>query len=182
MNNDSVPRNANRSPGFLAPVVVTLIVVALAYAFGGAPLQKILHAYQKAHLHWPDVEKIAKSTLAVHIHLGVAVFALLLGALQFMLPKGTRRHRGVGYLWLSLMLIAAILSFFLRSINHGQVSLIHLFSIFTLVTVPRIVWHARQGRIAEHRNLAVSLYIGGLVVTGALAFLPRRLLWPAFFN
>jgi len=182
MSQDSSSRSATRLPEFLGPILVTIIIVGLGYVFGGVPLQKVGHAYQTARLHWPDVGMLARASPAVHIHLGAALFALSLGGLQFVLPKGTRLHRIAGHIWLGLMLIAAISSFFLRNINHGQFSLIHIFSVLTLIAVPRIIWLARRGRIAEHRKAALSLYIGGLVVAGSLAFLPGRLMWSVFFN
>ncbi|MDV6330034.1 DUF2306 domain-containing protein [Asticcacaulis sp. 201] len=182
MSQNSSSPSLSRLSALIGPVVVTLSLVGLAYVFGGVPLQKVLYVYQRSRLHWPDFDRLAHASVAVHIHLGVACLAILLGALQFALPKGTGLHRVVGYFWLGLMWVAAISSFFLRSINHGQFSLIHLFSVLTIVMVPRIIWLARVGRIAAHRKTALSLYFGGLVVAGGLAFLPGRLMWSVFFN
>jgi uncharacterized membrane protein len=52
--------------------------------------------------------------------------------MQLALPKGTPRHRAVGYLWVALMLLVVIPSFWIHTIRQwGPWSWIHLLSIFT---------------------------------------------------
>jgi uncharacterized membrane protein len=114
---------------------------------------------------------------AVIAHLASVTLALPLATWQLVAPKGTLRHRVVGYIWIGLMVFTALVSFAVHSLNSKGLSPIHLFSAFTLVSAPMIVYAARTGRIAQHRANVLGLLIGGLVVAGLLTFLPGRLLW-----
>src|SRR5947208_8451166 len=58
----------------------------------------------------------------VWAHLGSVLLALPLGISQLVLPKGTFRHRTVGYIWLSLMTFTALVSFSIHTINPGGLS------------------------------------------------------------
>lgn len=58
----------------------------------------------------------------------------------------------------------------------GHWGLIHLFSVLTLYIAPRAYLAARRGQIRAHRSHMVGLYVGGLLVAGAFAFFPGRLL------
>ncbi len=113
---------------------------------------------------------------AVIAHLASVMLALPIGISQLVLPKGTVRHRTVGYIWLSLMVFTALVSFAIHTINPGGLSPIHLFSLLTLVLAPVIVWQARRGNIAKHRRAALGLMLGGLAVAGLFTFLPGRAL------
>ena len=64
----------------------------------------------------------------------------MLGLVQFAAPKGTLPHRTFGWLWVALMAVCRISSFWIHEIAHGgPCSPIHLLSIFTLVMLPLAV-------------------------------------------
>ncbi len=113
---------------------------------------------------------------AVIAHLTTVFLALPLGISQLVLPKGSFRHRTVGYIWCALMLTTAVVSFAVRGINPGGLSFIHLFSVLTLVLVPIIIFNARTGRVAQHQRAVLGLMLGGLVVAGLFTFVPGRAL------
>ncbi|MEP6473670.1 MAG: DUF2306 domain-containing protein [Gemmatimonadota bacterium] len=113
---------------------------------------------------------------AVVAHLGSVLLALPLGISQLLLPKGTFRHRTVGYVWLALMTFTALVSFAIHTINPGGLSPIHFFSVLTLVFVPIIVIQARRGQVEKHRRAVLGLIIGGLAIAGLFTFLPHRAL------
>src|SRR5581483_8838879 len=71
---------------------------------------------------------------AVVAHLSTVLLALPLGISQLVLPKGTFRHRTVGYIWIVLMVTTAIISFAIHGINPKGLSPIHIFSVLTLVS------------------------------------------------
>src|SRR5689334_20819820 len=54
---------------------------------------------------------------AVVAHLSTVLLALPLGVSQILLPKGTFRHRTVGYVWVALMTVTALVSFAIHTIN-----------------------------------------------------------------
>jgi uncharacterized membrane protein len=102
--------------------------------------------------------------------------------LIFFSTKGARWHRALGVIYLVLMTVTAIAALFIRSINPGQLSLIHLFIPLTLYGVTAALWNVRRGNIKGHRNAMLSLYIGGLMIAGSFTLLPGRLLNHVFFG
>jgi uncharacterized membrane protein len=108
------------------------------------------------------------------IHLATVLPALPLGAYLLIRRKGDALHRLLGRTWAGMMVVTAISSFWLRS--NGSLSLIHIFSVMTLISIPMSIMAIRRGDIAGHRRAVVGVYIG-LVVAGAFAFSPGRLLY-----
>jgi uncharacterized membrane protein len=113
---------------------------------------------------------------AVIAHLASVLLALPLGMSQLLMPKGTMRHRTVGYIWLVLMVFTALVSFAIHTINPGGLSPIHVFSVTTLAGAPIIALSARRGEVERHRRSALGIMGGGLVVAGLFTFIPGRVL------
>jgi uncharacterized membrane protein len=132
--------------------------------------------------HWPDVSVLSTVSPAIQVHLLAAVIAFAVATLQILGPKGTAFHRIVGWGWVIVMFTVAVSSFFIRQINHGTVSFIHILSGLTLIALPLLVLAARRGDIKRYRKEAYSLYIGALLIAGLFTFLPGRLMWEMFFG
>jgi uncharacterized membrane protein len=116
-------------------------------------------------------------------HAFAALAALVVGGAQLALPKGTTRHRVMGYAWAALMLVIAISSFWIQQIRLvGPFSPIHILSIIVLVTVPLAVWHAHMHRIAKHRRVMISLYVFALIGAGVFTLLPGRIMHAVVFG
>ena len=116
-------------------------------------------------------------------HAFAAFAALAVGGAQLALPKGTMRHRVLGYAWVALMLVIAISSFWIQQIRLvGPFSPIHLLSIRVLITVPLAVWHAYNHRVAKHRKVMISLYIFALIGAGVFTLLPGRIMLAVVFG
>lgn len=165
--------------------LIILALVALAIGLSGAApyiFATARKALATAHPHLPDFGLLGRQTSAVLIHLVFALFAFGLGAVQLWAPKGTISHRVMGWAWLLVMGTVAISSFFIREINRGHFSLIHILSVVVLLQIPFIIWAARTGRIRQHANMASGLFVGALIIAGLLAFLPGRLMWAVFFG
>src|SRR5262245_42267426 len=77
----------------------------------------------------------------IPVHLSAALLALALGALVLVLPKGTRRHKLFGRLWVGLMVLIAVSSFWIGF------SWIHLLSIWTLISLACAIWFIRRGNV-----------------------------------
>jgi uncharacterized membrane protein len=116
-------------------------------------------------------------------HAFAALAALAIGATQLALPKGTTRHRAIGYTWAALMLVIAISSFWIQQIRLvGPFSPIHILSILVLITVPLAVWHAHRHRVAKHRKVMISLYVFALIGAGVFTLLPGRIMHAVVFG
>lgn len=129
------------------------------------------------------MQAIAEAPLAVQIHLATVIPAFILGTwLIFFSRKGGPGHRALGAVYLALMTITAIAAYFVRSINSGHLSPIHLFVPLTLFGVAGALIAARRRDIKGHRNAMVGVYVGGLLIAGGFAFAPGRLLHSIFFG
>mgnify|MGYP001054247796 FL=1 len=116
-------------------------------------------------------------------HAFAAFAALVVGGAQLGLPKGTTRHRIMGYAWVALMLVIAVSSFWIQQIRLvGPFSPIHLLSILVLITVPLAVWHAHNHHVARHRRMMIALYIFALVGAGVFTLLPGRIMHAVVFG
>ena len=126
---------------------------------------------------------LVSAPLAVQLHAGAALAALMLGTWQVLAPKGGWRHRLVGWIWIGLMAAVALTSF---GVTGGRGALgfswLHILSGFVLMTLPFGVLHARQGRIGAHKRQMLGLFCGALVVTGGFTLLPGRIMGGVVFG
>jgi uncharacterized membrane protein len=107
-----------------------------------------------------------------------AMAAFVLGIVQLTAPKGTLPHRTIGWVWVSLMALIALSSFFIHGLKLvGPFRPIHLLSIFTLVMLPLAVVRARRHDVLKHRRAMIGIFIGALVVAGAFTFVPGRIMY-----
>jgi uncharacterized membrane protein len=112
---------------------------------------------------------------AVHIHLAATILALLLGGILLARRKGTISHRTLGWIWVLLMLAAAVSSFWITG-SDGAYGTIHILSAVILVVVPAAVLAIRRGRVKTHRHAMISIYLTGLIIPGLFTLWPTRLL------
>lgn len=163
----------NRAAG----VVTSLVVVGSAAVFLLA-LAGLGNAWL-SHARMPGILKNG----AVVVHLTTVFIALPLGLSQLVLPKGTLRHRTIGYIWCALMVVTALVSFAVNTLTPQlPFSPIHVLSALTLVTIPWIIYAARTHRVAQHQRAVLFLMLGGLVVAGLFTFLPSRALGQLVFR
>jgi uncharacterized membrane protein len=119
-------------------------------------------------------------TQLAYLHLATVVPAFLIGAFQLLRRKGTSNHKLLGKIYMLLMLATGFITLAMpaqvgpRFLNHF--GFIHLFSFLALFSVPTAYLAARRGNIRAHRAAMVSLYIGGILIAGAFAFSPGRML------
>ena len=159
-------------PSALLPLA--LVGSAVVFLLAAAGLLNLLIAHRPI----PDAFRLG----AVVAHLTSVMLALPLGISQLVLPKGTFRHRTIGYIWVALMIFTALVSFAIHTIVPGGLSPIHLFSVLTLVMSPNIVWQARRHNVVKHQRAVLGVMLGGLAIAGLFTFLPGRALGQLVFS
>ena len=119
----------------------------------------------------------------IPLHAFAAMAAFALGLVQFAGPKGTLPHRTIGWIWVALMAVVAISSFWIHQIRLlGPFSPIHLLSIFTLAIVPFGIWRAHRHDVTGHRRTMVLTFVGALVIAGLFTLVPGRIMHAVVFG
>jgi uncharacterized membrane protein len=113
-------------------------------------------------------------SLTVLIHIAAASCALGVGFAVLGRPKGTPSHKLLGRIWVALMLVVALSSFWIGG------SLLHLLSIWTLISLAAAIWFIRRGNVRAHRGFMIGTFIG-LAGAGLGAAAPGRALHLLFF-
>ena len=131
-------------------------------------LAAVLLALARGRAHWTDVPTL------VWLHIATIVVSLVLTPVLLLRPRGVRRHRQLGYIWVGAMSATAALSFGIY--GKGGWSAIHLLSAFTLVQAPLAAWHAHRHRLVAHRTTIQMLVLGALLIAGFFTFPFGRML------
>ena len=120
---------------------------------------------------------------AIPLHAFAAMAAFVLGIVQFAAPKGTLPHRTLGWIWVGLMAVVAVSSFWIHQIRlWGPWSPIHLLSIFTPIMLVVAVLFARAHRVRGHKITMISIFAGALIVAGLFTLVPGRLMHTVLFG
>jgi len=172
-------RSENKNPG-RAPAAFQLllatVMVAGAYGFLLQDrLREFPHALAGFGFH---PEALASAPLSKQVHVIAGVFAIVLGLLQLWLPKGTTRHRAVGYTWVTIMTAMSISALFIQS----RVGMLQILAVVVLGLLARAVWLARRRDIAGHARLMRILVLGATLGVGLFTALPGRVTWLMFFS
>ena len=115
-----------------------------------------------------------------YLHLATVVPAFFIATYILIVRKGTPKHKLLGKIYVTLMLITAFVTLFMQAVvgptflNHF--GFIHLLSLLVFVTVPRAIFAIRRGDVAAHKKHMVGLYIGALLIAGTLAMMPGRMM------
>ena len=115
---------------------------------------------------------------ALVLHLAAALAALALGVFIMLSRKGTALHRTLGRVWVALISLAALSSFWLTGVSEGF-SVIHVLSAWTLVSVALAVHFIRKGDVMRHKRFMIGTYLG-LAGAGIGALMPGRALYRVF--
>jgi uncharacterized membrane protein len=125
-------------------------------------------------------------TQLAYLHLATVLPAFAIGALQLFRHKGTPSHKLLGKIYMLLMLATAFITLEMpaevgpRFLNHF--GFIHTFSLLALINVPIAYCAARRGYSRAHRSAMIWLYVGGILIAGAFAFSPGRMLHAWLFG
>jgi uncharacterized membrane protein len=141
----------------------------LALAASGF-LVLVLVALFKGRAEWDRVPPV------VWAHIGTILVALILTPVNLLRRRGDRQHRLVGWIWAAALFGTAFISLFVKVLNPGHFSYIHLLSILTIVQVPLIIFYARRHDHKRHRQAVRGMVIGALLVAGFFTLPFGRLL------
>ena len=120
---------------------------------------------------------------AVQVHAVAAMAAFGIGLAMLLRRKGGPGHRRLGQVWVGLMALTALSSFFIANLQTwGGWSPIHLLSAATLAALAYAVAMARAGRIRAHRTAMTALFAGALVITGGFTLMPGRIMHAVVFG
>jgi len=130
----------------------------------------------------------------IYIHAFFALSAIPVGLYIFLTKKGTKKHRLIGRIWVSLMLFIAFTALSITSpmtgklFNPGGFSWIHLLIPFTIGNLIYSIYSIRifkKTKLEKHKNAhirsMVGTYIGALLVAGAFTLAPGRIFHEIIF-
>jgi uncharacterized membrane protein len=168
---------------FARRLVIGMGLVAAIVGVSIAPVgHQVSQAFAHAHPHGPDMALFAGLPLAIKLHVFAAVAALALGGALMTTRKGRLFHRTAGWMWVGLVSLVAGSSLFITSLNHGKLSLLHLFTGWTLIILPMAVVWAKRHDVARHRRTMMGLFYGGFAINAFIAFIPGRTMWTLFLG
>lgn len=123
-----------------------------------------------------------EASLVIQFHWIAALLAFVFGIIMLMRRKGTPSHKVIGRMFIILMLITAISSFWIREINRGGFSLIHIFIPLTLFASWEAIHYIRKGNVKRHKRAVMGMFFGALLIPGLFTFVPGRRMWILFFG
>ena len=116
-------------------------------------------------------------THPIPLHAIMAMIAIILGGIQLSMKKGGLIHKLLGRIWVGIMLIVAITSFFIHEIKlWGAYSPIHLLSLLTIFTLGVGIYYVRVGNVKRHKQTMIALYFFALILTGFFTLMPGRVM------
>ena len=107
----------------------------------------------------------------------LALTALGIGTVILFKPKGTGFHKTLGWTWVIAMGTTAVSSLFITGLNGNFYSFIHLLSGWTIIGLPMAIYAIRNRKVDAHKRAMTGMFVGGLLIAGALTFLPGRFMF-----
>jgi len=119
----------------------------------------------------------------IPLHAIAAMMAVILGGIQLYMKKGGAIHKLLGRIWVGLMLVVSLSSFFIHEIKlWGAYSPIHLLSMWTLFSLGLAIYFVRVGNIKRHKQVMLALYGFALILTGFFTLMPGRVMHQIVFG
>ena len=105
----------------------------------------------------------------IFTHSLLLILAFIMGVYIFTQPKGTKFHKLLGRLFVVLMLVSLIASFFIRA--DGNFSLIHILSalaIYWLIRAVVVSYQKRKNWRKIHAYNMTSAFISIIIAGGGV--------------
>lgn len=122
----------------------------------------------------------------MYLHLATVLPAVVLGAVVFIMKKGTPKHRLIGKIYMLCMMATAIIALGMpahvgpRIFNHF--GWIHSFCFLTIYSIPMSLYAIRKGNIRRHKTGMIMLYVGAILIAGGFTLAPGRYLHTLLFG
>ena len=172
---DAATPKVRRAPAVrkavVATSIATLVAVLVFLFFSAAPTE-----LSSARFGEPGSFYFSLA----YLHLATIAPCFLIAAWLLARRKGTPAHKLLGRIYMVLISFSSVVAAAMpaaigpRLWNHF--GFIHLFCVLVFVSVPYAVWAIRRGNVKAHGYTMVGLFLGGVVIAGAFAFGPGRLL------
>lgn len=114
------------------------------------------------------------------LHLLTIVPVLLLGPFILRGKKGDARHKFLGKIWVSLMIVSCLLSFGIT--ENGKFSWLHGLSAFTIFSVISAMRAIKDKNLIRHQRSLFGSYMGAFVAFIFAAGTPDRLIGRWFYS
>ena len=154
--------------------VMLLVIVPLSAWFAGGS-----ESWQQAN--WKpglNLAALAAAPLATRIHAAAILILVIAGWTMLALPKGDRRHRLMGWTWVSAMVLMGLTS---MAVPHGDNWVVaYLGGGSALVLMAFGVYFVRSGKVRNHAKTMAMLMIA-LVMMTLLSLMPGRVMHEVFF-
>mgnify|MGYP001192677760 CR=1 FL=1 len=173
-----MPQAPTRNRARYATLAVLALVGVAMWPFRA----QIVTGFASLTPHAPDWPLWMRLTPVLQLHIVAALAAVLIGTVLMLRPKGRGLHKALGWSWVAAMGATAVSSLFITGLNGSFYSLIHLLSGWTVVALPMAIYAIRNRRVEMHRRMMTGMFFGGLLVAGALTFIPGRFMFEFFFG
>ena len=115
-----------------------------------------------------------------YVHLATMVPCFFIGTWLLLRRKGTPLHKRLGKVYVVLIsfssVAAAVMPALVGPTLWNHFGFIHLFCVVVWVSIPLAMWSIKRGDVKTHAGTMRGLYFGGILIAGAFAFSPGRLL------
>lgn len=172
----------SRKPWVGLVVLAGPVVLAAALAPAYLAHPEALRSLLAVRLHGPDLALLSRTSPVILVHLAFGLLALAVGGVLMAGRKGARLHRVLGWAWVLAVGTVAATSLFIKTLNPGHFSIIHLLSGYVIVSLPLAVAAARRHDVERHRRYMTGMFYGGFAVNLVFVLLPGRLVWRLFFG
>ncbi len=118
---------------------------------------------------------VIEAGFVIQLHIVSALIALVVGPFALWRKRRDRVHKVLGYIWVTSMGFAALISFAIPSvfspIGFGPIHLLSIYGLYGLWVAMRAIF---RKDVVLHKTVMENVYVRGLALAGALNFLPGR--------